>query len=389
MVRILIDGFKHMAGYNCQLSSMRKVLVHGGIELSEPMILGLCSGLGFFYYYMKRMPFPMMLGLAVKKTEVFERTITRLGGSAKVTETASDNAAHNNLVKILESGQPAITFADFAYLPFFFGEGASIPNEEAGHFGGHTFVTYGIDEEKDEAYVSDRFAKPFTMSYEQLKAARGSKFAPFPAKNKLVELVFPKKVKDIKTILPQAIKANVDFMENPPITNMGLKGFGKWRKMLPTWGTDFKGDNLIGGLISTFIYMETGGSGGALFRPVYKMFLEEAGELLNNDGLLKAAELFGEATDKIRELEEAILPDELPNIAKFRELFLKSNKIQESGAKDYQNQLNGMDDEILEAMKGASKEADKWKDHIPQIDKGIEVWHQVEAKAWEQVKKSL
>ena len=389
MVRIVIEGFKHMAGYNCQLSSMRKVLAHYGIELSEPMILGLCSGLGFFYYYMKRMPFPMMLGLAVKKTEVFERTITRLGGSAKVTETASANAAHNNLVKLLESGQPAITFVDFAYLPFFFAEGASIPNEGAGHFGGHTFVTYGIDEEKDEAYVSDRFAKSFTMSYEQLKAARGSKFAPFPAKNKLVELVLPKKVKDLKSILPQAIKANVDYMENPPIRNMGLKGFGKWREMLPTWGSDFNGENLLYGLVSVFIYMETGGSGGALFRPVYKEFLEEAGELLNNDGLLKAAELFGEVTDKIRDLEETILPDDLPNIAKLREVFLKSNKIQEAGEKDYQKQLKALDDQTEEVIKGARKEADKWKDHIPQIDKGIKAWHEVESKAWQVVKSSL
>jgi len=343
MVRLVIEGFKHMAGYNCQLSSMRKVLAHYGIELSEPMILGICSGLGFFYYYMKRMPFPMMLGLAVKKTEVFERTITRLGGSAKVTETASANAAHNNLVKLLESGQPAITFVDFAYLPFFFAEGAPIPNEGAGHFGGHTFVTYGIDEEKDEAYVSDRFAKPFTMSYEQLKAARGSKFAPFPAKNKLVELVLPKKVKDLKSILPQAIKANIDFMENPPIRNMGLKGFGKWREMLPTWGSDFKGENLLYGLVSVFIYMETGGTGGAMFRVLYRDFLKEAGELINNDGLLKASDQFGEIVDKIRDIEKVILPDNLPNMGKLRDLFLKSNRITEEGAEDYQKQLNQLE----------------------------------------------
>ena len=48
-----------------------------------------------------------------------------------------------------------------------------------------------------------------------------------------------------------------------------------------------------------------------------------------------------------------------------------------------------MDDQLLEAMKGASKEADKWKDHIPRIDKGIQAWHEVEAKAWEQVKYSI
>ncbi len=53
MVRIVIDDFKHKAGANCQLSSLRKVLAYYDIEISEPMILGLCSGLGFFYFYMK------------------------------------------------------------------------------------------------------------------------------------------------------------------------------------------------------------------------------------------------------------------------------------------------------------------------------------------------
>ena len=111
MVRIVIDDFKHNAGANCQLSSLRKVLAYYNIEISEPMILGLCSGLGFFYFYMKRMPFPMVLGLAVKKTEVFERILNRLGGSVKITETASENAANNNLIALLEKGQPAPTLS--------------------------------------------------------------------------------------------------------------------------------------------------------------------------------------------------------------------------------------------------------------------------------------
>jgi hypothetical protein len=389
MVRLVIDDFKHMAGANCQTSSLRKVLAYYGIELSEPMIIGLCSGLGFFYFYMKRMPFPMVLGLAVKKTEVFERVLSILGGSVKVTETASENAAQNNLIALLEKGQPAITFVDFAYLPFFFAEGTPIPNEQSGHFGAHTFVTYGIDEEKNEAYISDRYTNPHIMSYEQLKAARGSKYAPFPAKNKLVELSLPKKVKNLKEIIPTAIKANVNYMYNPPIRNMGLIGFEKWRKMLPTWATDFNDDNLLFGLISVFIYMETGGTGGAMFRILYRDFLKEAGNLMNNNGLLKASDMFDEIVNKIRELETIILPDDLPNLRKLRELFLKSNEITEKGASDYQKQLKKLDDEFEKVTNGAKKEIDPWRDRIPHMDKGIHEWAELETNAWETIKKSI
>jgi len=389
MLRIVIDDVKHKAGANCQLSSLRKVLAYYDIEISEPMILGLCSGLGFFYFYMKRMPFPMILGMGVKKTEVFERTLPRLGGSVKITETASVNTAHNNLIKILEKGQPAITFVDFAYLPFFFAEGTPIPNEESGHFGAHTLVTYGIDEEKDEALISDRYANPHKMTYNQLKAARGSKFAPFPSKNKLVELVLPNKAKDIKQSIPAAIKANADFMFNPPIRNMGLKGFQKWREMLPTWGTGFRNNDLIFGLVSVYIYMETGGTGGAMFRIIYRDFLKEAGELLSNDGLLKAADVYDDIIVKIREIERILMPDDLTNIAKLRELFQKSGEITEKGAKDYQKQLAKLNDETENAQEGALEEAEAWKDGIPELDKGIQEWCDLETKAWELIKKSI
>lgn len=389
MVKLLIENFKHMTGSNCQLSSLRKVLAHYDINISEPMILGLCSGLGFFYFYMKRLPFPMTLGLGVKKTEVFERVLNRLGGSVKVTETASINTAHNNLINILEKGQPAITFVDFAYCPFFFADGVKIPNEKAGHFGGHTFVTYGIDDEKNEAYISDRFAKPFTITYNELKDARNSKYAPFPAKNKLVELIIPKKIKPIKDILPNAIKENINFMYNPPIKNMGLPGFQKWRTMLPTWGQDFNVDDLSFGLVMNFIYIETGGTGGSMFRILFKEFLKEAGLLLNNDGLLKASNNYEKIIEIIHTIGKLLLPDDLPNMKKLRELFLKTNKVQEKGEEDYRKQLKIIDIEIEKAKEGVKEEIDIWKKKIPKLDKAIQEWYNLESQAWETIKNSI
>ncbi len=389
MTRIVIEDFKHLTGSNCQLSSLRKVLTYNGIEISEPMLLGLSSGLGFFYYYIKRMPFPMVLGLSVKNVEVFERILSRLGGSVCITETTSSKIARDNLVQVLEKGQPAITFVDFAYLPFFFAEGTPIPNEEAGHFGAHTIVTYGIDEKKNIAYVSDRYAYPHIMKYTELSEARGSKFAPFPSKNKLIELKIPKKINELKMVIPKAIKENINFMYAPPIRNMGLPGFQKWRKMLPTWATDFDDNSLLFGLTSVFIYMETGGTGGAMFRVLYRDFLKEAGELLNNDGLIRASKIFNDITQKIRELESTILPNDLKNLGTLRKLFLKSNQITEKGEKDYQIHLKKLDEKTESIMDGALAEIKEWKERIPQIDKRIQEWADLETKAWSIIKKSI
>jgi hypothetical protein len=389
LVKKIIGDFKHLSGANCQTSSLRKVLEHYDIELSEPMILGLCSGLGFFYFYMKRMPFPMILGLAVKKTEIFERVMAHLGGGVKITETASMNVAHKNLVSLLERNVPAITFTDFAFLPFFFAEGTPIPNENAGHFGAHTIVTYGIDEEKDMAYVSDRYSNPHIMKYKELQLARASKHAPFPSNNKLVELLIPKKIKDLKEIIPQAIKANLNYMYNPPIRNMGLKGFQKWQEMLPSWGTQFNNEQLLFGLVSAFIYMETGGTGGAMFRILYRDFLKEAGELLANKGLLEASDIFNDVVNKIRDLEALLLPDNLPNMAKLRSLFLKSNAILERGGSDYQHQLNMINEESTTYTEEALKEVNAWRESISEINKSIQNWADLETHAWETIKKSI
>ncbi|MFW9819907.1 MAG: DUF4872 domain-containing protein, partial [Candidatus Thorarchaeota archaeon] len=231
-------------------------------------------------------------------------------------------------------------------------------------------------------------ANPHIMTYTQLKAARGSKFAPFPAKNKLVELLLPKKVKDIKHSIPAAIKANIDFMFNPPIRNMGLKGFQKWQEMLPTWA-NFSDNDLLFGLVGVYIYMETGGTGGAMFRILYRDFLKEAGELLNNDGLLKSAEVYDDIIVKLREVEHLILPDDLPNIAQLRELYQKSGDITEKGEKDYQQQLAKLEEKVEPALKGALNEIDVWRERIPQINKGIQEWSELETKAWEIIKNAL
>lgn len=335
------------------------------------------------------MPFPMTLGLAVKNTKVFERVLNRLGGSVKVTEITSVAIAHKNLVNLLEKREPATTFVDFAYLPFFFAEGTPIPNKSAGHFGGYTFVIYGIDEEKDEVYLSDRYARPFIMSYKLLQQARNSKHAPFPVKNKLVELVIPKKINNLKDIIPLVIKSNIDFMFNPPIRNLGLKGLQKWREMLPTCGKDFSIDDLLFGLMTNFIYFETGGTGGAMFRILYRDFLKEATELLNNGGLLKASELFEKVIKKIRELESILLPDDLVNFAKLRNLCLKSGEITETAANNYQKELKKIDSEFQITIDDGQKEAPKWKDFIPKMDKKIQEWADLEESAWKIIKKAV
>jgi hypothetical protein len=71
-----------------------------------------------------------------------------------------------------------------AYLPYF-----AVP--EVAHFGGHVFVVFGLDGQKDEVHIYDRGRTPVAVSLSDLQKARGSKFPPFPPKHRLLKIEYP------------------------------------------------------------------------------------------------------------------------------------------------------------------------------------------------------
>jgi hypothetical protein len=84
--------------------------------------------------------------------------------------------------------------------------------------------------------------------------------------------------------------------------------------------------NLAHALMMHYIYIETGGSGGAIFRQIYRDFLQEAGTIMQNDGILKAADRFQEIVDLWRNVATGLLPDEYPALAELRNIQWKINE---------------------------------------------------------------
>nr|MDO8132961.1 DUF4872 domain-containing protein [Candidatus Njordarchaeum guaymaensis] len=382
---IKVQNFKHMPGYNCQFSSVRKVLAHYGWNMSEEMLLGLSSGLGMMYWEMKMMPAPFMGGFqGSRDMAIFgEKGVARLGGKVIVQQSASVPKAHQQLKDLLNLEKPVIAFVDMAFLPHFFRDDAKIPYEDAGHFGGHTVVVFGINEKEGTVDISDRFDQPVKMPLNYFQMARASVYQPFPAKNKLVELRLPEKAKPLREVLPISIKENIKFMMNPPISNFGLKGFLKFKAKFPEWYRTYDPDKFLFALTNAFIYMETGGSGGAWSRTLYSRFLKEAAETLQQPKLEEASKMFEEDVEVIRELENTMLPDELPNIAQIRNVFLETNRNQEEMSKNYRQRLRELDEELKASIKAAKTE--DYTRYAPQVQKvqaAIQKVYDLEAKAW-------
>lgn len=361
--KLTVRDFKQFGGKHCETTALRNVLSYHGYSYSEEMLLGLGGGVGFIYWYMKLMPVPF-IGTRYGKPISFALEICkRLGAKATMLQTANSKKAHEELKELLRQDEPVIVCGDIAYLPYF-----AVPEDV--HFGGHSFVVFGIDEE-DRVYISDRGKKAVTISVSDLQKARGSKFKPFPPKHGLLKIEFPLKKVSLKEGIEAGIKDCCTNMLNPPIKNIGLAGIKKWADIVLEWPKMFKRASFYGCLINTFAYIEIGGTGGSAFRTMYADFLREAAPILNKPALKEVAEMFQGAGRVWNEIATASLPDYCPTFKRVRELLIEKNKFfEEQGSfaldkmRKISEKLKSLEKKMEYDLKQASKIVEEMRERI-------------------------
>ncbi len=374
--KIILD-FEHLpGGKNCMTSCLWKLLHHLGYDITEEMLVGIASGLGFIYWKMKQMPTPFVGGMnGGRFPTILGIAVDRLGGKWKVLKSSSMKRAHQHLRETLEMDQPALICADLGFLEYL-----SLGGDD--HFGMHTILVYGIDESDDEAQISDRFATPITIPLSQLQMARASKYHPFPAENKLMQVFMPENLTPLQDIIPGAIKENADFMLNPPIANMGAKGILKWRDELPKYPKILKDNRTIAqALIEHFVYIEIGGSGGSFFRRIYSQFLKEASKVMNDSELQKISLLYDDICDVWSHIAIQLTPDDLPSFGKLREIYLQNNlDMEQKGVKSLDKVKNRLVD-VPSLVAQASIEVEKFDKILVGVEDLLLELHQKETYA--------
>jgi hypothetical protein len=332
--RTVLEDFDHFGGKHCESAALQKALAYRGLDVSEEMILGLGGGLGFIYWYMKMMASPLIGTRCGGKNQAFvKNACEHLGARVGITETGSAGRAYEELKTVLQEGEPAVVYGDMVYLPYM-----AMPEEA--HFGGHCFVIYGIDEEADAVYISDRAKRSLSASLQDVAKARGSKHPPFPPKHRLLKISYPRML----TIRPDEVIKSIHeccrSMLNPPIQNIGISGIRKWAALVPKWPEQFSGLSLYGCLMNTYIYIEIGGTGGCAFRSMYAGFLEEAAGITGSKGLSEVAELFRRSAERWSTIARKAMPDSIPLLARARELIARKNHLfEEQGSEGLSEML--------------------------------------------------
>lgn len=283
----LIEGFRPQGGQHCITNSLKQMFAFYGHPLSEEMLFGLGEGLDFTYLNLSASP--MISGRSPIGT--FEKTLSeRLQIGMKVKEQKDYTKAFAKTKQMLAAGHPVLCYADMPYLRYF-------SLEEERHFGGHSIILYGYDEEKGMFYVSDRDNSDYPIrtpkgeiqqdyhlvSAADIQKARSSHFRPFPANNKYISFDFSTYGGINEEGLITAIHQVCQKMLHPPAHLKGLHGIRKFSNEVVKWRKFSREKLSQAGATNYFMIHGDGGTGGGIFRKMYGRFLIEAAEIINSE----------------------------------------------------------------------------------------------------------
>lgn len=269
--------------HHCETTALGVLLRHEGLDLSEPLLFGLGSGLSFVYWDGKSMPFPF-LGGRVKPFELTRNLAARLGLTLTVKETASPRKAWENVAAPIDAGRPVGLQLDSYHLDYF---------STKVHFGGHVVAMYGYDEQDVHLVDTGQQGGAVRTSRAGLARARAER-GPMTARHRSFTITLPPHpTPPWQEQLAVAIRDCADAFLAAPIANLGHRGIAKAAKQVPRWL--LRADDPARDLPRAALLMEQAGTGGALFRVLYRDFLEECAGLIDDGNLRAGHRLYAEA----------------------------------------------------------------------------------------------
>jgi hypothetical protein len=314
--KIIVNNFVHRVGVHCESSAMRDLFEFHGFNMSEAMAFGLDATLGFGFFdtsesvsFIPESKIPFFLGGKQGTINPNSLACRLLGISLRKQSFTSADKAWEESKKLIDQDIPLILKVDLGYLPYFEEEGDI-------HFGGHTITLCGYDEEMEIAFVGDtEFIDFQEIAIEKLKQARNSEYGPsFMHPNNTQYSMIRRsdgKRPPLAAGVKVAIRKVANNMLRPSMNSNGIQGLNHFAGSIPLWKDKLKGKAMDFQGKSTSLarlmfdllygYIETWGTGGAIFRNLYKEFL---GELLVHQELKEGPKAW--STDDFVNLEESI-----------------------------------------------------------------------------------
>lgn len=281
----VVNNFTTSGGYHCITNSLKQIFNYYNHPMTEEMLFGIASGLSFTYLNLSSGPF---ISGRTKVFEFEEKLARRLNISIKCKQSTSFERTTQKIKKLVSSNTPVLTYVDMYYLKYL---------HMYGHFGGHSVILFGYDDQNEVFYISDRDNNDVSVNtpkgdihsdyhlvpYDQFKNARSSKNKPYPTNNKYLEIDFTNYCEVNNSILKKSILEVCNNMLSNVTQMNGVNGIRKFSKEIKKWDK-LDPKTFHNTCINNFFQIDAGGgTGGGIFRKMYGQFLIESGNLLDND----------------------------------------------------------------------------------------------------------
>lgn len=328
--RLLIDaGWTLRGGTDPDTAALANVLAHRGVTgpdgaLGEELLLVVGGGLGAGYIlweFERHDSRDVVLGFT-RAWQYFDRrlatTVDRLGLDVSWSRTGGTARAAGALAATLAAGDPAIVWPDRFHLgcwhlpPFLDGRG------------GHPVVAYAAT--NGRVHIDDRTLAPLTVPVADVDRAR----ARVGSYRNSMLVVRSRDTAVPADRLRDAVRAGladtVDQLGGTS-TSFALPAWRKWSRLLvdpraakgwPTVFADRRG--LLSALAGVWEAVEPAGMSGGHLRGLFADGLDEAAAVLDEPALTAQAQRWREIADRWHTLAETALPNDVPAIARLRDL---------------------------------------------------------------------
>lgn len=268
--------FTHHQSAHCENGVASNLLKHQGIDISEPMVFGIGSGLFFFYFPLLKVNHAPAISYRPMPGLIFNRTAKRLGIKVKRTKFSSPKSAQEALEQNLSNNIPTGLQVGVYNLTYF-------PDEYRFHFNAHNLVVYG--KEGDTFLISDPvMEKVTTLTEKELEKVRFAKGALAPKGQMYYPTYIPTDL-HWESAIKKAIKSTCRDML-APVPMVGIKAMKRLANDIRKWPNK-KGTKVANHYLAQLVRMqEEIGTGGGGFRFIYAAFLQEAAKKINNEALI-------------------------------------------------------------------------------------------------------
>ena len=266
----------HQPAAHCENGAISTLLRYYGINLSEPMIFGLASGLFFTHLSFIKMGGMPVTSFRTFPGVLFMRITKLLGIKSKTQRFFSRKAAMRKLDELLKQQTPVGCVVGMYELPY-------MPPEYRFRFNGHNICVTGKDEERDLYCVLDSNAtQKVTISAKDLAEVRFPKGGVYPLMGQMYWIKsVPEQMPDLKPLILKSIHKTCWYMVSQPkfIKYVGTNGILYLSERIRNWEITMGKRKALLNLSQVVRMLEEIGTGGAGFRFMYGAFLQEAADI--------------------------------------------------------------------------------------------------------------